>query len=545
MKSKNNSKFKTLLIKTLLIGAIAVSSFAAISTAEEDILVFAGDDDFPPYSFSKGSSPSGFAVDLSRVISAIIKKDIRFYLVPPKQYVPELTKGNIDGILGMPVIHELKKHFSYSIPVLQLDCGIFVLPTNDFVRDIRSLEGTIVAMPKDSIYLVPIHDNHEKIKILKTETVEEAFGKLKNGEVTAVISEKNRAIHHLHKKEINGIKIVGPPVGPAYDYSLAVKRGEGKFLGNINRAVKILQDNGTMDNLKRKWFGVSLVSPFPWKKVSMVIGVITGILLFLMTGLWVTSLNAAVKIKTNHIQMLSKKMQEKDKLAVLGKLAGQIAHELRTPLSIVGNSVFLLRREGTQNKEAFEKRLSLLENKVRLTSNILESILSYSRVKAEVASTLSVKECLEEVIKDMEIPPGIKLDVKIDDADRLHVFMDFHQLYSVFRNLVTNAVQAIKKGGGLSVHAYFLEEDSSVIVRVSDTGSGLAGITSAHIFDLFSSTKITGTGLGLPISKSIAETNGGTLYLESSSSKGSTFVVTLPSEEGLIKENDEHEKTDI
>lgn len=529
-----------LILSSALLAAIAVFSLVSFAgTTDEAVLVFSGDENFPPYSFMKGPSPAGFAVDLSKVISAVIKKNIRVRLASPRDFIPELTKGKIDGVVGMPVIHELNKHFSYSIPIMQLDCGIFVLHTNDFVRDIRSLEGTIAAIHKGSVYFDPIKANNPKIKILETADITESFEKLKNGEVTAVLSEKNLAVYEIHDKGIGGIKIVGPPVGPVFDYAIAVKRQDSKLLADINRAVTVLRENGSLDNLQRKWFGVHLAPPFPWKKVSIVVGVITGIMLFLLTGLWVTSLNAAVKIKTDHIQMLSQKMQEKDKLAVLGKLAGQIAHELRTPLSIISNSVFLLRREGAENREAFDRRLSLLEDKVRLTSNILESILSYSRVKAEVASTISVRECLEEVIKDMEINPGIKKTVTIDSPEKLHVFMDFHQLYSVFRNLITNAVQAMKSGGTLSVHAYLAEETGRITVRISDTGTGLSGITSGHIFDLFSTTKITGTGLGLPISKSIAETNGGSLYLESSSPEGSTFVVELPSAESVKKGGNE------
>ncbi|MFA6636746.1 MAG: transporter substrate-binding domain-containing protein [Candidatus Omnitrophota bacterium] len=534
-----------MVIPLLAAGLILSSpSIAHASESGKERLIFAGDEDFPPYSFLKGSSLSGFAVDLSRVISAVIKRPINHYPSSSREYIQALTKGDIDGLIGMPVIPELKKHFSYSIPVAQLDCAIFVQQTNEFVHGINSLEGTLVAIRKGSIYLDSMRTNNPKIKIMETDTLDEAFEKLRSGEITAVISEKNLALHYLHKREISGIKIVGPPISPAYYYALAVKRRDHKLLGDINRAIKILEDNGTIDNLKRKWFGISLVIPFPWKKVSIVIGVITGVMLVLLAGLWVTSLNAAIKIKTTHIQMLSKIMQEKDKLAVLGKLAGQIAHELRTPLSIMSNSVFLLRREGLQSKETFEKRLAMLEDKVRLTSNILESILSYSRVKAEVASTVSIKTCLDEVFKDIEFPPGIQKDLRVDDAEHLHVFMDFHQLYSIFRNLVTNSIQAMKNSGTLSVHAFFIREENSVGIRISDTGCGLSGITSDHIFDLFSSTKITGTGLGLPISKSIAETNGGNLYLESSSPSGTVFMVKLPVSGGSENKNEKQKKSE-
>ena len=221
-------------------------------------------------------------------------------------------------------------------------------------------------------------------------------------------------------------------------------------------------------------------------------------------------------------------MVEKDKLAILGKLAGQIAHELRTPLSIINNSVFLLRKEGSENRMLFEKRLHMLEEKVKLTSNILESILSYSRVKADLAKSISAKTCLEETLKDMEIPEGIKLDVNISNEESLFVFMDFHQLYSVFRNILLNSIQAMGNTGALYVRLYSSQNKDKIITKICDTGKGIADSAKKKIFNLFYSSKITGTGLGLPISKSIVEANNGKLYLEETSEKGTCFIVELP-----------------
>ncbi len=519
-------------IKYVLTSAVIFVFLAFAAEADDTVLSFAGDSDFPPYSFiDKDETYSGFSVDLARMISATMEQKMEISLTSPKEYTRQLINGEIDGIIGMPVLEELKKHISFSVPVKQLDCAIFVLHTNEYVRTLKSLEGAVVAMPLHSIYVDYVEQYHPKIRILETPEVTDAFKMLIDGEVTAVLCEKNLALFHIHENDLHGIKKVGPPIGPVYDFAIGVQKTNTKLLEDINNAINTLQEKEIMRQLKRKWFGVSLVPPFPWRRVATIIGTITGIMLFLMTGLWVVSLNAAVKIKTDHIRMLSLKMQEKDKLAVLGKLAGQIAHELRTPLSIISNSVFLMQREGFENPETYERRLKMLENKVRLTSNILESILSYSRVKAEVATTISVEKCLGEVLKDMEIPEGVSCDISIDKPEHLHVFMDFHQLYSVLRNILLNSLQAMTSGGTLSVHAFFVEEENSICVRVSDTGTGLSGITPDNIFDLFTSTKITGTGLGLPISKSIVETNGGSLYLESSSASGSVFVIKLPSSE--------------
>ena len=227
--------------------------------------------------------------------------------------------------------------------------------------------------------------------------------------------------------------------------------------------------------------------------------------------------------------MMSQKMVEKDKLAVLGKLAGQIAHELRTPLSVINNSVYLLHKEGSQNRELFEKRLRILEDKTRLSSNILESILSYSRIKAETATTISVKECIEVVLKDMKMPKKLKKEILFEKESQLFVFMDFHQLYSVLRNIVLNAVQAMEDTGTLTVQAFPSEDGSTVNIRICDTGGGILESARNKIFNLFYSSKITGTGLGLPISKSIVEANEGVLLLEKTSEKGTCFIVKLPS----------------
>lgn len=265
----------------------------------------------------------------------------------------------------------------------------------------------------------------------------------------------------------------------------------------------------------------------PWKPVSIAIGTITGIMLLMMSLLWVVSLNVRVKLKTRQIEILSQKMATRDKLAVLGKLAGQIAHELRTPLSVISNHVFLLRNEGVKDKKLFEKRLQMLENKIKLTSNILESILSYSRVKAEISTTISIKECVEEVLKDMAIPEDIAIKVSFKDEEFLFVFMDFHQLYSVLRNLILNAIEAMDINGTLTVESFCTFKNSIVNIRVSDTGPGIPENVQDTIFHLFSSSKITGTGLGLPIAKSIVEANDGKLYLEKTSSEGSCFALEL------------------
>lgn len=518
--------FRSSILALSLLMASALAS-AADDPDSQTAVTFAGSDDFAPYSFySEENEASGFSVDLAKILSAAMNREISIKLMPWEQCVTEIKSGKVQGLIGSPVNAEWDKFMDFSEPVAEMEYAIFVEASNSYVNSMRSLDGTVVAVHKGSIITGDLK-KQRRLTLLETNSTKEGFLKLLNHEVTAVIAEKNVALYYIQRDKIEGIKIVGHPIR-ILPFAVAVQHNNPRLMADVQKNVLALKAGDTISKLQRKWLGMKLAEPFPWMMFFAATSGITVILVFFATILWVVSLNATVKAKTQQIQIMSQKMVEKDKLAVLGKLAGQIAHELRTPLSIINNSVFLLRKEGGCDKEMFEKRLRILEEKIKLSSNILESILSYSRVKAEVASMISVRECVQEVLKDLQCPPGIKQSLCCPDTP-LFVFMDFHQLYSVIRNIALNALQAMGEAGKLSIEILASDNGSTVSVRIADTGGGIAESAKNKIFSLFYSTKITGTGLGLPISKSIIEANGGSLSLEETNEKGTVFTVKLPS----------------
>jgi len=498
---------------------------------QENVLVFAGDESLAPYSFYKDDIPTGFCVDLVKALSTTVysfsSKNIQIRLMPWEECVVSVKNGGADGLIGAPVYKKRLPFLSYTQAVAEIEFAIFVNSDNTYINSLESLEGTIVAVHRNCPVLAELEKN-EKIQVLLTDSIQEALMKLKNREVTAVISERNSTLYYIQTENIRGLNYVGSPVGPLYDYSLAVDKTDLKLLRDLNLGIETLMENGTLAKLQKKWFGLQVFEPFPWKKAIVISGSVLAAITLVLIILWVIFLNATIKAKTRQIQIMSEKMMAKDKLAVLGKLAAQIAHELRTPLSIIHNSVFLLHKEGSENRELFEKRLHLLEEKVKLTSNILESILSYSRVKAEIAKSVSAKDCIEEALKDIELPEGIKIVTDFRNEELLYVFMDFHQMYSVFRNIILNAIQAMEDEGTLTIKMLPSPDGKRIITSICDTGKGIAEGARNKIFNLFYSSKITGTGLGLPISKSIVEANEGKLYLEETSAKGTCFIIDLP-----------------
>ncbi|MBU1084095.1 MAG: transporter substrate-binding domain-containing protein, partial [Candidatus Omnitrophica bacterium] len=370
------------------------------------------------------------------------------------------------------------------------------------------------------------------LRLVKADSALDALKKLKNREVTAIIVERDTALYYIQKYGIEDIKMLEDIIPVSFAYCFALGKGNEKLLTDLNRAIERVTGADTYDMLKRRWFGTAVSRPFPWGTVITIAASISGLLLLLSGALWVFFLNSTIKKKTRQIKEMHLKMVETDKLAVLGKLAGQIAHELRTPLSIIHNSVYLLGKEGGEDKALFEKRLGVLEEKVKLCSNILESILSYSRVKAETVASVSVKECVEEVLHDLNLPKEITTDVSFENEGALTVFMDLRQLYSVLRNLFLNSIQAMNNKGRLEIKVLPSDKGRTVTIRISDTGPGIVESARNKIFNLFYSSNITNTGLGLPISRSIIEANNGELYLGETSHRGSCFIIKLPSSRG-------------
>ena len=522
--------FSATLISTFLLGFLITVHVKA----ENDKLLFCGHEEFPPYSFYSNNHLSGYVVDLTRILSVTINRDIKIDLTSWNKCIELVKTGEIDGLIGAPVFREREEYMLYSDPVAEVEYAIFVEKGTKYIHSLKSLEGTLVGVPEESAIIDHLKKN-KKITLIQIKTYREALQKLLDREIAAFISEKNVTLYYIQQDKLKDITIVGSRIGPVYPYSLAVTKDKKELLSEINRGINILKANGTLQKLQRKWLGLRLIQPFPWTMVIFVTAGVTGAMFVLLVILWVISLNATIKVKTEQIKLMSQRMVAKDKLAVLGKLAGQIAHELRTPLSIINNSVYLLRKEGSKNRELFEKRLRILEEKIKLSSNILESILSYSRVKAEVAANVLIKDCIEEVLKDLEMPKGITKSVEIEKGDPIFVFMDFHQLYSVIRNLVLNSIQAMGEEGAIEIKVSTSDKGATVNVRIYDTGKGIMESARNKVFNLFYSTKITGTGLGLPISKSIIEANQGKLVLEETNEKGSCFIIKLPSVKSVKK----------
>jgi two-component system NtrC family sensor kinase len=242
---------------------------------------------------------------------------------------------------------------------------------------------------------------------------------------------------------------------------------------------------------------------------------------------------------------LERSLRQSEKLATIGQLASGLAHEIGTPLNIIGGRTELAQRR-LDDKELVQKNLDTIAQQTERITKIIQQLLGFVRKKGPEQKALRINALLETTLDllDHQIQKQRLKVVKDLREDLPSAIGDPDQLQQVFLNLILNAVQSMPDGGELRVSATYerisregLEDGHReyVMVFVRDTGVGMEKEVLQNIFNPFFTTKNTGTGLGLMVSQGIVQDHEGWIDVESEIGKGSVFKVYIPCFSGEVK----------
>jgi signal transduction histidine kinase len=212
-------------------------------------------------------------------------------------------------------------------------------------------------------------------------------------------------------------------------------------------------------------------------------------------------------------------------------MARQVAHEIKNPLTPIQLNAEHLRRvhadRGLPLSPVLEECVATILDQVKLLRQIASEFSSFASSPTARPSAVNVPEIVREIIDPYRkvLSDRIRFDVDVPD-DLPPVFVDRTLIARSLTNIVENALHAMPGSGSLSVAVRAV--DSSVKIRVSDSGAGMDAEALARAFEPYFSTKSTGTGLGLPIAKRNVELSGGTISVESERNRGTTVELTLP-----------------
>jgi two-component system NtrC family sensor kinase len=229
------------------------------------------------------------------------------------------------------------------------------------------------------------------------------------------------------------------------------------------------------------------------------------------------------------LQKMQEALLQSEKLAAMGRLTSQIAHELNNPIYGIMNTLELLKTEIPPESRR-RKILELSLSEIQRLSEMLRNMLSFSKPEEEARKRINLNDLLEGILLMMERQLRESNIRVVSDLDHEipQVMASTNQMRQVMLNMFKNAKEAMPSGGTLTVRT--AKEDQKVSVHIQDTGVGIPEEIRNKIFEAFFTTKqkVKGVGLGLSVCYGIIKDHGGDIKVESEEGKGTTFVISLP-----------------
>ncbi|MDD4929955.1 MAG: ATP-binding protein [Gallionella sp.] len=247
-------------------------------------------------------------------------------------------------------------------------------------------------------------------------------------------------------------------------------------------------------------------------------------------------LETLVQERTQQLLDAQEELVRKEKLSVLGQVAGSVGHELRNPLGVMNNAVYFLKTVLSDADDTTREYLNIIRDEIACSERIVSDLLDSVRTTPPHTEPVGVKEMIEQTLHRYTIPSSVT--VKLDLPDALPPLrVDAMQIQQVLRNLISNGVEAMPDGGTLEIRAVENNQDGTVAVSVRDSGAGISAEILPKLFQPLFTTKASGIGLGLVVVKNLTQANGGKVEVASEAGKGALFTVTLPA----VQDNDEHD----
>jgi two-component system NtrC family sensor kinase len=231
------------------------------------------------------------------------------------------------------------------------------------------------------------------------------------------------------------------------------------------------------------------------------------------------------------LQKMQEALLQSEKLAAMGRLTSQIAHELNNPIYGIMNTLELLKTEiPPESKRRRILELSLSE--IQRLSEMLRNMLSFSKPEEEKRRPIKIDELIEGILLVMEKQmkeSNIQVETFLA-PDIPEIMASTNQMRQVMLNILRNAKEAMPKGGTLVVKT--VREGDGVMIHIQDTGIGIPEKVRDKVFEAFFTTKqkVKGVGLGLSVCYGIIKDHHGEIKIESEEGKGTTVIISLPIE---------------
>ncbi len=525
------------MAKNIYLLFILFISLIQYNTVFSQTYIVGGDFDYPPFSYiDKTGKAAGMDIDILNAVSAETGIEFKYQLSEWDSALTHIQSGETDIITGIIFSEEREAFLDFTNPLHTEYYSIFIRKDLQ-LNDISDLYDYKLMVLKEDIsidkFLIPMGLYHDYIV---AKSLPEAIAGIEWGRADFVIAPHSLGMSEIDKNNYKNIQVKGPPIIPSI-YCMAVKKGNTRLLGILNKSIADLRAKGKLEEIQAKW-QVYERDDFKYERIARNIGIVflVATILLAVVFLWVWSLRKQIKKKTENIKLKNQELQklnaEKDRFLSI------IAHDLRNPFnSIIGFSDMLVKQADKADFEGVVKYSKVIMNSSKkamdLLTNLMEWSLSQTGRMDYNPEHFEIDKTIHETLSLFwEVAEQKSIKIEKDLISEKAVYADKEMISTVLRNLISNAIKFTQQGGSIKIQTKVNQD--KVEISVKDTGIGLSESATDRLFRVDESIsspgtqKEQGTGLGLILCKEFIDKHNERIWVESEPGKGSVFYFTLP-----------------
>lgn len=252
------------------------------------------------------------------------------------------------------------------------------------------------------------------------------------------------------------------------------------------------------------------------------------LLLLVAVAAWCWGLQVLLDRERRRYEEQHELALRRQQLEASGRLAAEIAHQLKNPLAIINNASYTLQRTVKEGK-TITQQIQIIREEVERSDRLITELMGYAQLAEGRVERLDVREEIERALAQV-FPPAVRYEIQLhrNYAPGLpNLLAQRNHLAEALVNVLQNAREAMGGRGNLWIDTG-LGPDYSILISITDDGPGISPENLARIFEPYFSTREKGTGLGLAIVKHNVEIYGGHVHVESELGKGARFILTFP-----------------
>lgn len=560
---------------------LVIILFAAVALAGDKkgaaplpAIVVGGDRDYPPYEFiDKNGQPSGYNVELTRAIAAVMGMRVEFRLGGWSEVRQALQEGKVDVLQGMSWSEERQGEVDFSIPHAIVNHAVFARQDSPQVNSLEELVGKSVAVHRGGIMHDHLVKSGFKGRLTLTDTPADALRQLAAGNTDFAIVAIVPGMYIIRELKLTNLLPVVRNVA-SHRYCYAVDKGNAELISRFNEGLAILKKTGQYQTIYNKWLGVLEPQAVPWRQLARVAAIVGVPLLVLLGGfaLWSRTLHRQVALRTvdltreiaerkhaeEELRLNQQQLIQADKMAALGVLVSGVAHEINNPTGLILLEVPHLKRffadaakvldayhrengdftcgglPYSRMREEVPRSLDKLQDAGRRISRIVGDLKDFARQGDSACSALIDLNAAAQAAVRLVDPTLRKATSRFRadyDTSLPPVQGNAQRIEQVLVNLILNACQALPDSDrAIELSTRHDQQRGVATIMVRDEGGGILPEHLSRLTDPFFTTKRDsgGTGLGLSVSAGIVKEHGGTLEFASTPGSGTTVTMTLP-----------------